>query len=506
VAREPLLVLGVGKPFTLRGRGVYQREYIRLALRELMHVHVIGSSGYGKSYWLAALYLILLSCGLTVTVLDPAGDLAKLVLKLLLATQFFTTYPDALSRFVYLNISAGADRGLYVPYNPLNIGEPPDVAAALVVEAFKRASSTLASGSAPNIETLIRNGAHALAENKLPLLPYLHYLYTDQTFRERVLANVSDPIVKQTFVQFGFTRGGKPSSTLIPAINRINKLASSRLLRYTLGQYENVLDFKRIIADGNRSLAINLNTADPEDMQFLGCLLTVYAELGAKRRGQVDKNDRKTKHMLIIDEFQNFVSRSARALIAMFEQTRKYGLFLTLSHQYWGQIPEEMRGAVNQCEINVVFRVKGEDAAKSHEYLGFEHEPFLPKPVGYINPLSTRAFTPQYYSEAEQRSQRIALMAKLPKKTALIQRPNHPLYLMQAPEVDDRSVSADAVAELEEQYFKRYFRSEADIKADIARRLAEYGVDINTTSDNTTDTSDFDAEAGEERKDDFDNF
>src|SRR5713101_480700 len=42
--------------------------------------HIIGTSGSGKSYMLAHLFLLLHRRGYAVTLIDPHGDLAKLVL------------------------------------------------------------------------------------------------------------------------------------------------------------------------------------------------------------------------------------------------------------------------------------------------------------------------------------------------------------------------------------------------------------------------------------------
>jgi type IV secretory pathway VirB4 component len=49
------------------------------------HWHIIGTSGLGKSFFLPQLFLSLIQHGLSVTLIDPHGDLAKLVLLHLVA-------------------------------------------------------------------------------------------------------------------------------------------------------------------------------------------------------------------------------------------------------------------------------------------------------------------------------------------------------------------------------------------------------------------------------------
>src|SRR4051794_13103068 len=44
------------------------------------HMHVLGKTGSGKSYFLAGLFLAMHEAGMPVTLIDPHGDLAELVL------------------------------------------------------------------------------------------------------------------------------------------------------------------------------------------------------------------------------------------------------------------------------------------------------------------------------------------------------------------------------------------------------------------------------------------
>src|SRR5687767_10803393 len=72
-----------------------------------VHMHVLGKTGSGKSYFLAGLFLSLHDAGMPVTLIDPHGDLAELVLSHLVARGEFTD-PEAYERLVYLDIPAAA--------------------------------------------------------------------------------------------------------------------------------------------------------------------------------------------------------------------------------------------------------------------------------------------------------------------------------------------------------------------------------------------------------------
>src|SRR5437763_13276953 len=89
---------------------------VTLLVRELIHAHCIGKSNYGKSRWLAALFLMLLSRGVSATVIDPTGDLSRLLLKQLIATGYVER-PDAFDTLVYLDLPAAPRQGRYLPCN-----------------------------------------------------------------------------------------------------------------------------------------------------------------------------------------------------------------------------------------------------------------------------------------------------------------------------------------------------------------------------------------------------
>src|SRR3954447_10009654 len=84
------------------------------------HGHVIGKSKSGKSRFLASLYINLIKAGYAVTLIDPAGDLAKLILRTLVAEGYFRQ-PDAKKKLLYYDVSQAERLGRYMPFNVLKI-------------------------------------------------------------------------------------------------------------------------------------------------------------------------------------------------------------------------------------------------------------------------------------------------------------------------------------------------------------------------------------------------
>src|SRR5712691_4129832 len=90
---EPFLQLGhtrESKPFTLAGTAFEQ------------HKTISGITGAGKSYFLASLLLFLFSQGFTVLLIDPNGDLAKLIMNLLAGSDYFSD-PRGFEKLYYID-------------------------------------------------------------------------------------------------------------------------------------------------------------------------------------------------------------------------------------------------------------------------------------------------------------------------------------------------------------------------------------------------------------------
>src|SRR5688572_15550728 len=264
------------------------------------HMHILGKTGSGKSYFLAGLFLAFYEARMPVTLIDPHGDLAELVLSHLVAAGVFRD-PKAYDRLVYLDLPAAAAEGRYLPFNYLEQPYDDHAIAELVAEACRRAWPELATG-APTFENILKHSVIVLRENDLPLTA-LADLLTDTTYRDSLLANVTDAQVIRFFRgrldQWGRDAPAMKESTL----NRADLLTFAKVLRYSLGSSENVLDFRAII-ESNKTVIISLaRPISDQARRLLGCLLTVGMESAALARADTPEEHRQNSHHLFIDEF-----------------------------------------------------------------------------------------------------------------------------------------------------------------------------------------------------------
>ena len=162
------------RPRTARGV-VFSREE-----RE-RHVYIVGKSGSGKSTFLFNLAMGDIYAGEGVAVIDPHGDLAEDIL-------------DAIPRS-RINDVCYLDAGeteYPVGFNPATRIAPERraLAASGIVAAFKHLWS---DSWGPRLEHFLFHGVAALISREHATLIDLPRLYTDDRFRERVVASVTDP-------------------------------------------------------------------------------------------------------------------------------------------------------------------------------------------------------------------------------------------------------------------------------------------------------------------------
>jgi hypothetical protein len=112
------------------------------------HMHVLGKTGSGKSYFLAGLFLSMYEAGIPVTLIDPHGDLAELVLTHLVQRGEFA-HRASYERLLYLDLPAAARDGRYLPFNYLRQPYDDSAMAELVAEACRRAWPELAQVHRP---------------------------------------------------------------------------------------------------------------------------------------------------------------------------------------------------------------------------------------------------------------------------------------------------------------------------------------------------------------------
>jgi hypothetical protein len=87
---------------------------------------------------------------------------------------------------------------------------------------------------------------------------------------------------------------------------------------------------------------LSIGKIGEDNANLLGALLVSRIQFMALQRAKIPSQERRPFY-LYVDEFQNFATGSFESILS---ESRKYGLGLYLTHQYTGQLPEELLTAV----------------------------------------------------------------------------------------------------------------------------------------------------------------
>src|SRR5512142_3365816 len=420
----------------------------------LVHAHVLGKTGSGKSYFLAALFLNLHRVGLPATLIDPHGDLAELVLTHLVARGALDTPADR-HRLIYLDLPAAAAATRYLPFNVLAQPYDDHAIAEHLAEAARRAWPELATG-APTFENILKHSVIVLRQNQLPLTA-LADLLTSHPWRDALLERVTDPQVVR-FFHHRVDQWGRDEATMKEStLNRADLLTLSPVLRHSLGQRDNSLNFRSIL-DSGTSLIINLGGLPPDTRRLLGCLLTVGMEAAALSRADVRRTTgaRRRSHHLLIDEFSQFMAHSEESLTRMLSETRKYGLFCVMAHQNWSQASERLKGALQNVGLEVILKAGRADAEYSARLLGAV-DPMSVKHTVEDEDAVERTH-PTFFPLLEQWERHTQAIQRLKVGEAFVRLPDDRVRRVKTPTLPAVSVSSEQLSAVREYYLQRYFR------------------------------------------------
>jgi hypothetical protein len=297
------------------------------------HLYIVGQTGTGKSTLLLNLIAQDLAAGEGLALLDPHGDLAEAVL--------MHIPKDRTNRFVYVN-PADADRP--IGFNPLS-AVPEDlkpIVADGVVSAFRH---VWPESWGPRLDYILTNAIRALLDVPGATLLMLPRLLIDEGFRARLIeGHVRDPMVRSFWLnEYAGYSDHFRAEAISPIQNKIGKALIEPRLRNMLAQPSSTITLRRLMDEG-AIVVCNLSKGRLGEgvAHLLGALLTTAIAQAALSRADVPVSQRRVFH-LYTDEFQSFATESFALILS---EARKYGLTLTVAHQYLEQLPERLRAAV----------------------------------------------------------------------------------------------------------------------------------------------------------------
>lgn len=324
------------------------------------HIYIIGKTGMGKSVLLENMIISDIRNGYGACMIDPHGDMVENIIKCVPRNRvddiiYFNPadvdYPFAFNVFEKVDVK----------YRPL--------VASGVVGVFKK---IWADSWGPRLEYILNNCILALLEAPNSTLLGVMRILTDRKYREQVVREVTDPMVKYFWTKEFSKYPDKEIATIIsPIQNKVGQYLSNAMIRNIVGQPVSTINLRQVM-DERKVLLLNLSKGriGEDASSLLGALMITKIQLAAMSRVDIPEKEREDFY-LYVDELQNFATDSFAGILS---EARKYHLNLTMAHQYIEQLPESLRASVfGNVGTIISFRVGATDA----EYLAKEFAPIF---------------------------------------------------------------------------------------------------------------------------------
>jgi hypothetical protein len=337
---------------TYIGTTNYQNKKLRFGIKEkdrAGHIYCLGKTGTGKSTLLLNMAIHDIQTGKGVGIIDPHGDVSETLLHYI--------PKERLSDVIYFNTS---DKQYPIPFNPLHnvVPENRHLIASTIVTTLKK---IWIDSWGPRLEHILRNTLLTLTYYPHATLLDITPLLTNPSFRHTVLASVTD----NTLLEF-WQKEFEPltphfkQEVIAPIINKVGLFATHPILKQILGQRQSAFSIASVMDSGKIFIAnLSKGYLGEEGTQLLGSLLVTQfqsASIGRAKHALENRN----AFYLYIDEMHSFMTLSFADILS---ESRKYGLSLFLTHQFTGQLEDDLLSAIlGNIGTLITFRVGAQDA------------------------------------------------------------------------------------------------------------------------------------------------
>jgi len=341
-------------PIGMIAPGTTQERVVGVPVSGLqMHTYICGTTGSGKSTLLSWMVYGLAKNNVwvpgekergSIFVVDPHGTLVDDILRFILSFA-----PERAKDVLLLDFG---DAKYPIGFNPLNIQSRAEIEGTVsAVKEMLLKILNLDPNNAPRATLYAQQSIAALAEANAVALadhPDLHFtllnvpdFLLNQSFRHLIMHFCSNEGIIATFGPDGKWDQLSEKQQIDQAQAVLRTFESLRVMesfQNVFGQPRSRIDFARWVT-GRRIVLMKLPTIGPsasDIAKFIGALVTPMLLSSINQWGE-----RGGEHsaFLVMDEFQNYASRSFERLLA---ETRKFGCWGIASNQMPAQIPQEV--------------------------------------------------------------------------------------------------------------------------------------------------------------------
>ena len=357
----------------------------------LRHMYMIGKTGTGKSTMFANMALQDIINLRGCCFIDPHGEAISWLLERI---------PKGRLEDVILFDPSDTDSPLGLNLLEAKNERERDFLVSELIEIFYKLFDPDKQGIiGPQFEHWLRNAALTIMSGPQGgSLVEIPKLFTDKNFETQKRKALTDPQIVEFWAgQMAKTSDFHKSEMLNYFTSKFGHFLNNSLCRNIIGQQKNSIDFEKILS-GEKILLVDLSKGKIGDLnsKFLGLILISKLQAAVLKRASLPAGSFPPFY-LFVDEFQNMTTDT---FASMLSESRKYGLGVHLTNQYFAQLPENIQDAIlGNVGTLLSFALGIDDAEKlAKEFSPFTKEDLnnLDKFNFYIKLMSGGQSTPPF--------------------------------------------------------------------------------------------------------------
>jgi hypothetical protein len=345
----PVAVPGGGRGTKPLGRALVGGHAVALPVADARHhLHLLGSTGSGKSTLMLRMILADVAAHRGVVLIDPKGDLAADVLARLPLS--------VVSRLVLIDPDQRG--GAY--FNPLQVipgqlspgqGADEDLVVDNIVSIFAK---TFARHWGPRIDDVLRVACLTLMRYPKARLSLVPPLLNDKQFRAPYTVALNDPAGLRGFWEwYEATPPGLRAQVTGAVLARLRSFLLRDFVRRTIGTETSSFDMSTVLDGGILIARLPKGQLGEETAKLLGSFVFARVWQAATARARIPEARRRDA-AVYVDEAHNILNL-AGSVSDQLAEARGYGLSLTLAHQNLAQLPRETQLALSANARNKIF-------------------------------------------------------------------------------------------------------------------------------------------------------
>lgn len=351
----------------------------------LMHTHVIGKTGTGKSVLLANMARQIMDAGYGLIMIETEGNLYQSVLDYVPKSR--------IDDVVLMDVS---DTSWPVSFNVLDQGTPQ--AGVTQLKSLLRHKYQLGQWANEYLTNSMLTILDVPGLSFIDIPALLSPRASEREWADHVARQVKDDELKRWWQTQDHKEQGDFQRRAETVLSRLNEISMNPQLRAILGQSKSTINISDIMK-ANKILLVNLKGVDKDASDLVGTLLMNTA-------WEATKSTFKQKPTFImLDEFGGWMNLPTDTE-SMLAQARKHNVGMILAHQHMTQLTPEMRdGVITNARSKIILESSSTDAKMLLDELGskmdIEDITHLPAfhalakihtPTGNASPTSIQTF------------------------------------------------------------------------------------------------------------------